>query len=70
MIDDKNKKIDFETMQIITKEYSYDKPKVTLDPKVIIQTKFYKLIITLKVHLNMLALQMKDKEIGTLMQQI
>ena len=43
MIDDKNKKIDFETMQIITKEYSYDKPKVTLDPKIIIQTKFYKL---------------------------
>ena len=44
MIDDKNKKIEFETIQIITKEYSYDKPKVTLNPKVIkTETKYYKL---------------------------
>ena len=44
MIDDKNKKIEFETIQIITKEYSYDKPKVTLNPKIIkTETKYYKL---------------------------
>jgi len=44
MIDDKNKKIEFETIQIITKEYSYNKPKVTLNPKVIkTETKYYKL---------------------------
>jgi hypothetical protein len=44
MIDDKNKNIEFETIQIITKEYSYDKPKVTLNPKVIkTETKYYKL---------------------------
>ena len=44
MIDDKNKKIDFETIRIITKEYSYDKPKVTLNPEICkIETKLYKL---------------------------
>jgi len=44
MIDDKNKKIDFETIQIITKEYNYDKPKITLNPKIIKnETKYYKL---------------------------
>ena len=44
MIDDKKKKIDFETIRIITKEYSYDKPKITLSPEISkIETKYYKL---------------------------
>ena len=44
IIDDKNKKIDFETIRIISKEYSYDKPKVTLNPEIIkTETKYYKL---------------------------
>lgn len=43
MIDDKNKKVDFETTKIIIKEYSYDKPKVTLTPEITIKTKYYKL---------------------------
>ena len=44
MIDDKTKKIDFETIRIITKENSYDKPKVTLNPEIFkTETKFYKL---------------------------
>ena len=44
IIDDKNKKIYFETIQIITKEYSYDKPKINIDPKIInVETKYYKL---------------------------
>ena len=44
MIDDKKKKIDYDTIQIITKEYSYDKPKITLNPHIIkTETKYYKL---------------------------
>ena len=44
IIDEKNKKIDFETIRIISKEYSYDKPKVTLNPEIInTETKNYKL---------------------------
>ena len=44
IIDDKNKKIDFETIQIVTKEYNYDKPKINIDPKIIkVETKYYKL---------------------------
>ena len=44
IIDDKNKTIDFETIRIISKEYSYDKPKLQLDPEVIkVETKHYKL---------------------------
>ena len=44
IIDDKNKKVEFDTIQIISKEYSYDKPKVTLNPEIIkTETKYYKL---------------------------
>lgn len=44
MIDDKKKKIDYDTIQIITKEYSYDKPKITLNPHIIkTETKYFKL---------------------------
>ena len=44
IIDDKNKSIEFETIQIISKEYSYDKPKVTLNPEIIkTEIKHYKL---------------------------
>lgn len=44
IIDTQNKKIDFEHIKIITKEYSYDKPKITLNPEIIkIETKFYTL---------------------------
>ena len=40
----KKKTIDFETIRIITKEYSYDKPKITLTPEISkIETKYYKL---------------------------
>ena len=44
IIDDKTKKINFETIQLITKEYNYGKPKVTLNPQIIKnETKTYKL---------------------------
>ena len=44
IIDDKNKKINFDTIQIITKEYNYGKQKIILEPKIIkTETKIFKL---------------------------
>ena len=44
IIDDKNKKINFDTIQLITKEYNYGKQKIILEPKILTtETKIFKL---------------------------